>query len=383
MTVSSKPTVDSAKIVENLKQQIIEKREQQKNDKRDVNAIQDREADEINVIHPSDSTQHMGQRDEFEESAHDQEEQKRKAFKFSKGDQNFEVDEDAEFEFVADKRPMKMTLREMRDAAAGGVAVRNRMRQLAEERKSLLEPYKEFTKVSREDPLGALEKMFKVIKNIDPDADFNEFLQDLASQAQNVAQMEPSARKAYQLERQLKDKETRLSEAEKMSRIGELKQELMEQTGLSEDKVYEFGQHILTHPVLSETVENEEDLMERIGDLAAEVELQTASYQALRKHNANMSPQDPIIFELSNLLRQNPDFDEQDLEDIAAEVMGSVQKAKASQKLSKRHRAVSGLRSSNDPPDYHNMKPVEALRLQIENKKKQQHEQQKLTNKRI
>ena len=269
-----------------------------------------------------------------------------------------------------------MTLKEMRDAAAGGIAVRNRMRQIAEERKALFEPYKDFGRVSKEDPLGALQKMFGLIQKVDPNADFNEFIADLAKQAQSVAQMEPAARKAYQLEKQLKDHEEKLSETEQLARIGELKHELMNETGLPEEKIFEFGQHILKNPVLAETVKNEEDLMERIGDLAEEVEMQKASYEALRKHKPDISPRDPLIFELSNLLKQNPDFDEKDLEEIAAEVMGSVQKAKASQKLSKKQRAWTGTRDADSPPDFSKMKPVDALRWQIENKRKLQQQKQ-------
>ncbi len=351
---------DTQDIVKSLTQQIIEKRQQQREQKPEPSKY---------PIDQQDS-------DADTEATPQYNEEKKNGFKFQKGDKNWDVDDDAEFEFMADKRPIKMTLKEMRDAAAGGIAVRNRMRQVADERKALSEPFKDFSRIAKDDPLGALQKMFGAIQTVDPDADFNEFISDLARQAQTVAHMEPNARKAYQLEKQLKEKDERLSEADQLQNLAELKQELME-SGLPEAKIYEYGQQILNHPVLSQSVETEEDLMERIADLAEEVDAQKASFEALRKHQPAMSARDPLVFELSNLLRANPDFDQQDLDDIASEVMGSVQRAKAAQKLSKRQRTWTGTRDPQSTPDFSKMKPVDALRYQIEQKKKQQQAQKK------
>ena len=362
MSAQTQPVTDRHDIVESLTQQILEKREKQKTEKfqEQYNGNSNEETTEVN-----DGNQR-------ENASDSSQQEKRNAFKFAKGQQNWEVDDDAEFEFMADKQPVKMTLKEMRDAAAGGVAVRNRMRQLSEEKKTFREPFQEFSRTAKDDPLGALEKMFVAIQKVDPDANFNDFLNDLAAQAQKVARMEPNARKAYNLEKQLRDQEDKLSESEQLMNINQLKQELMTERGLPEEKIYEFGQHILNHPVLSQGVETEQDLMDKIGELADEIDMQKASFEALRKHKPDMSSRDPLIFELSNLLRSNPDFDQHDLDEIAAEVLGTVQRAKASQKLSKRQRSFSGTRTSDAPPDFNRMKPVEALLYQIEEKKKKQ-----------
>lgn len=372
MTAQTEQITDRQDIVENLTQQIIEKRKQQSNERRQ---------EQYNGTSTEETTE-IDDGNQRENETHADDKEKRNGFKFQKGEKNWDVDDDAEFEFQADKQKVKMTLKEMRDAAAGGIAVRNRMRQLSEEKKSFREPFQEFSKISKEDPLGALEKMFNAIQKVDPDANFNDFLNDLASQAQKVARMEPNARKAYQLERQLKEQQEELSDSQQLVRINELKQELMKEMGLPEEKIYEFGQHILNHPVLSQGVETEEDLMDRIGDLAEEIEMQKASFEALRKYKSDMSPRDPLIFELSNLLKANPDFDQHDLDEIAEEVLGTVQRAKASQKLSKRQRSFSGTRTSDAPPDYSRMKPVDALLYQI-NEKKKKEQQDKLSKTRI
>lgn len=347
---------------ESLTQQILEKQAEKTNDFKKESTNRESQT----------SSNEDGQR---EDRSEDENQRKGKTFRFTKGEENFEIDEDAEFEFLADKRPIKMTVKQMRDAAAGGVAVRNRMRQIAEEKKNLLDPYKEFSKSYKEDPFNALKKVFKSVQAVDPEADFDDFISSLGRQAQSVAQMEPSARKAYLLEKELKDANSRVTEAEQMQNLAKLKQELIEDTGLPDEKIFKFGQQILSNPVLAATVKNEADLMARIGDLAEEIEMQKASHEALQKFSSGISPRDPLVFELSNLLKQNPDFDERDLEDIAKGVLGSVQKNRASERLSKKQRPwVSGSRgkSTSSNPDYSRMTPFQALKHQIENKKKQQ-----------
>ena len=47
-------------------------------------------------------------------------------------------------EIMADKRPTKLTLRELKERAAGDIAVKNRMHSLAEEKKRVQSTFKEF-----------------------------------------------------------------------------------------------------------------------------------------------------------------------------------------------------------------------------------------------
>ena len=358
------PVLEQTSPYESLKAQILQKQEVK-------HAVQEPKTGELHVRKPSGNSQEMGQGSERERDANDPSENQRKGFRFSKGETSWDIDDDAELEFVADKKPMKMTLREMRDAAAGGVAVRNRMRQLAEEKRSLHDPYKDFSKNYKADPLNALKKVFGAVQKVDPDANFNEFISELGKQAQNLSQMEPSARKAHMLEKELEEANNKVTDAQRVNRLSELKQDLVEQTGLPDEKIFHFGQEILNNPVLAKTVKNEEDLIERIGDLALEVEMQKASHTALRKYKSDISPRDPLVFELSNLLKENPDFDDRDLEEIAHSVLGTVQKARASQKLSKKqNRSFVGSRSDSEP-DFSRMSSFEALKYQIEMKKKQ------------
>ncbi len=358
------PVIDQNSSYESLKSQILQKQEEK-------HAVQESKAGELHVRKPSGNSQEMGQGSQGERNADGAPESKRQGFRFSKGEASWDIDDDAELEFIADKKPMKMTLREMRDAAAGGVAVRNRMRQLAEEKKSLHDPYKDFSKSYKEDPFNALKKVFSAVKKVDPDANFNEFISELGKQAESLSQMEPSARKAHMLEKELEETKAQVTDAQRLNRLGELKQELAEQTGLPDEKIFHFGQEILNNPVLAKTVKNEEDLIERIGDLALEVEMQQASHKALRKYKSDISPRDPLVFELSSLLKENPDFDDRDLEEIAHSVLGTVQKAKASQNLSrKQNRNFVGSRNDAEP-DFSRMSSFEALKYQIEMKKKQ------------
>jgi len=353
--------------------QLHEKREQQ-DQEREKNAFQEQKADEIHVRESSEDSQRMGGGSEEEEETHDSErEEKGKSFLYSLGEEEGEIDENAIFELKADGKTMKMTLKEMRDAAAGGVAVRNRMRQLSDERKKLYTPYKDFYNIASKDPLGALKKVFSAIKQVDPKADMNSFLVGLGKQAQSLAKMSPSERKAYQLEKELDETRETLTESERIAKIQDLKQELIGEMGMSEEQVFDFGQRILSDPTLAETVKNEEDLFDRIGDLHDEIERQQAVIAALQKHDPKLEGNDPLVFELSALLEKNPDFDESDLEEIAEGILKGVKKSNVSRVLSKRQRsnAVRGYKAKQQP-NYSRMAPKDALKQQILQKRNSQ-----------
>lgn len=362
-----------------LKEQLIQKREQ-RGEEQVKNAFQEQEADEVHVRQHAEDGERVGGGDEGEEEAPDPEveeegqEQSSSKLSFTKGDETFDVDEDAEFELKADGKTRKVTLRELRDYAAGGIAVRNRMRQLAEEKKKIHAPFKEFSKVSKNDPLGSLKKVFSAIKEVDPEVDFKGFLRDLGNQVQQQAKMSPAERKAYELEGELREKEQALTDTQRLQMIKELEQEVMETYEIDHDQLAEYGDMILSDPAIANTVRNEKDLFDRIGEFADEVDRQKAAIAALSKVDSKIKPRDPLVLELSEVLRKNPDFDADDLQEIAHQVVNGVEKTKASQKLSKKQRSRAISRRDSKTPDYSKMKPAEALKHQLLEKRKKQQE---------
>lgn len=360
-------SISSDEVKNQLMDQIQQKREgnQEKND-----AFQEQEADEVHVREYSRDRQQMGEGSEEREDAYNSEqEEKGKSFQFQIGNETFDIDEKATFEIKADGKPVKMTLKELRDAASGGIAVRNRMRVLADERKKLYEPYKNFNKLAESDPLSALKKVFYAIKQVDPKADVNQFLKGLGKQAQNLAQMSPSERKSYSLERELNDTRETLTEKERLAKVQEMKQELIGEMGLSEEQVVSYGQHLLSNPTLAEGIKNEEDLFDRIADLADEVQRQQAVVSALHKYDSKLKKDDPLVFELSSILEKNPDFDEDDLNEIAEKIILGVKKSNVSKVLSKRNRS-SVFTGKGPVKSYSKMTPKDALRAQILEKRK-------------
>lgn len=369
LTLTETPQSQESEV--SLKDQLIQKREQ-KGEENLKDAFQEQEADEVHVRKNARTGEQMGERDEEQEEAYDSKEEKVNKLRFQKGEDSFEVDEDAEFELRADGKSRKVTLRELRDYAAGGIAIRNRMRQLAEEKKKIQTPFINFSKVSKNDPLGSLKKVFSAIKEVDPNADFKGFLRDLGNQVQQQAKMSPAERKAYELENQLREKDEALSDTQRLQMIKELEQDVMETYNLTQDKVAEYGDVILSDPHLAKTVRNEKDLFDRIGLFADEVDRQQAVISALGQVDKRIKPHDPLVFELSEVLRKNPDFDSDDLQDIAHQIVNGVEKSKASQKLSKKQRSRAIMRKDSLKPDYSKMKPAEALKHQLLEKRKQQ-----------
>ena len=370
VTMEMEEAPSSTEVKDALMQQIQDRKIPNQREGKD--AVQEQETDEVDVREQARHGEQMGEGGEEEEEASYSEEQGfGKSLQFQVGDELIDVAEDAMIEFKADGKKIKMTLAEMRDAAAGGTAVRNRMRELAEEKKKIFTPYKNFSKVASSDPMNALKRVFGSIKQIDPETDFNQFLRNLGKQAQSLTQMSPSDRKAYELERELNETREKYTEKELLQNIQERKQELTGEYDLTEDQIYGYGQQILSDPALSASIQNESDLFDRIEDLADEVDRQKAALGALRKFDGKLTHTDPLVFELSTLLEKNPDFNEQDLEEIAEGVLSGVKRSKASKALSRRKQKSQVIRGRKSPQsqDLSKMSPKDALRHQILNKR--------------
>lgn len=360
------PTMDSQEYSSEIRDSLV----QQIQDRKENNAIQKQEADEAHVHGSSETVKRMGEG--VEEADDSEQEEKRSGFQFSLDDETWDVDPKAKFKFKADGKTISMTLEEMRDSAAGGIAVRNRMRNLSNERKKLYAPYKDFNSISSKDPLGALKKVFSAIKEVEPDADMKRFLVDLGKQAQSLTQMSAPERKAYELEKELNETRKTLTERERIALVQERKQELIGEVGLTEEQVFEFGQHLLSDPDLAGTIRNESELFDRIEDLADEVHRQQAVISALQKYDPKLSNTDPLVFELAALLDKNPDFDEHDLDDIVQGVLTGVKKSTASRVLSKRQRSNVSKGYARKGPDLSKLPPRDSLMQQILNKKNSQ-----------
>lgn len=85
----------------------------------------------------NNKSENVDRKDDIRDKIETKEAPQLKKYAFRKGDSVFELDDDYEIEFMADKKPTKLTLRELKDRAAGDIAIKNRMHSLAEEKKEL------------------------------------------------------------------------------------------------------------------------------------------------------------------------------------------------------------------------------------------------------
>lgn len=363
-------TMQEGTEVVDAKQSLIEQINAKKNQaSEEANAIPKPEANEVDVGQQARNGEEMGGAQQEDEEAYRQEEQE-KRLQFQVGDDTHEIDENARFEFKADGKTVNMSIAEMRDAAAGGIAVRNRMRQLAEEKKKLFTPFQGFSTLSSKDPLGALKKVFGAIKSVDENADLNNFLRDLGKQAQSLHSMSADERRAYELERDLDETRQTLTETERVAKIRSMQQDLMVERNLSEEQIFEYSNSILNNPELSENIRDEQDLFDRVGELAEEVDRQKAVRAALHKFDSKIKPNDPLVFELSSLLAKNPDFNQTDLEEIAEGVLAGMKRSRQSMNLTRKQKRgnTSGFSRKNQEA----LSPVESLKQQLLEKKKSQ-----------
>src|SRR3954471_11654360 len=253
--------------LESFKQQVQEKR----------NASSQQKAMGVPELSPSADSEEVGERSEREGrvSHSAQEKAEAKKIKFNKGEQSLEIDEDAVLEFMADKQPVKMKLKEMRDAAAGGVAVRNRMRELADEKKAINSVFKSFSSTAKQDPVKALQLMMSKVSELDPEMTYETFMNKLADQAKQIAEMEPTEQKVWELERELKEKEASIRSRELIS----MREDLESRTGMDADMFDQLATFIVEDTDLSKRINTEEDIIKEVGALYSEVALHQVSYE--------------------------------------------------------------------------------------------------------
>jgi hypothetical protein len=245
-----------------------------------------------------------------------------KKFIFKKGDQSYEIDDDFELEIMADKRLTKMTLRELKDRAAGDVAVKNRMHSLAEEKKKVQATFREFTDLAKKDPLGALEYISNKAKETDSEFEYNKYIEKLADQAEKLGKMDEKERKAWELEKKLTKAEQDLSQRDRENAVAQRKQEILEKHPEIGDQ--QFGQMVeavLNNEELLEDAESEDDVMEKVEELIEETLTQKDIMSVIEEINPAHLNNTDLIFALSDQLRRNPDLDEEDVRDIVRELI--------------------------------------------------------------
>ena len=253
-----------------------------------------------------------------------------KKYVFRKGDETLELDEDYELEMMADKRPVRLSLRELKDRAAGDVAVKNRMHALAEEKKRVQSTFKEFAALAKTDPLAALEFISSKANESDSEFEYNKYIEKLAEQAEKLGKMTDEQRKAHELEKKLNKAEENLSRKERTEAVVLRKQEMLADYPEIGDS--EFGQMVdavLSNDELLEGLENESDVMNKVEELIQETLTQRDIMSVIREINPEHLNDNQLIFSLSDQLRQNPDLDEEDVRDIIRELIAPAQRASA------------------------------------------------------
>lgn len=266
------------------------------------------------------------------------EKDKEKRSRFTKADQNWDLDDDAEIEIKADKGSTRLTLKELKERAAGDIAVKKRMHQLAEEKKKVQSTLSDFARLGKEDPLAALEYMVAKAQEEDEDFDFNSFLTALGDQAEKLDGMTSAERENYRLKKQLKDVESEKDSSNRLLHAGALANEIMENYNLSGDQLNEFVEQVVNTPELMEGAETEEDIFDRVEMLAEETQNQKLAFSALQELVPDAAHDDPIVFAMADVLRNNPeladDFDPEDMKEIVQGLLKEEKRNRTQQRSS-------------------------------------------------
>ncbi len=299
-----------------------------------------------------------------------------KKYVVKKGDQALELDDDYEIEFMADKRPTKLTLKELKDRAAGDIAVKNRMHSLAEEKKQVQSTFKKFTELAKTDPVAALEYISERAKESDNEFEYTKYIEKLAEQAEKLGEMTEEQRKAFELQKKLDKAEQDLSRKERTEAVVLRKQELLANyPEIGDSQFNQMVDAVLSNEELSEGVSDERDVMNRVEELIQETLTQRDIVTVIKEINPAHASDNALIFSLSDQLRQNPDLDEEDVRDIIRELIGKETKRAPAQ--SDRQRDVQTLsnkaRQATPVPQLRdqNATPLELLTQQLLERKKE------------
>jgi hypothetical protein len=293
-----------------------------------------------------------------------------KKFVFKRGEEAVELDDDFELEMMADKRPLKMTLKELKDRAAGDVAVKNRMHALAEEKKRVQATFKEFAEMSRKDPLAALEFISNKAKEADGEFEYNKYIEKLAEQAEKLGQMDEKERKALELQKKLEKAETDLSRNEREKLVVLRKQEILSNyPEIGDSQFRQMVDWVLSEEKFMESIEDENGVMDKVEELIQETLTQRDILQVIREINPSHINDNALIFSLSEQLKQNPDLDEEDVRDIIGELIApapkrdnnSSERERASRVLSQKVRQATPVKHIKSQ----NLTPYELLQQQL------------------
>ncbi len=300
-----------------------------------------------------------------------------KKFLFKKGDQSLELDDDYELEFMADKRPTRLTLRELKDRAAGDIAIKNRMHSLAEEKKQIQATFKKFTEIAKDDPLAALEFISARAQESDSEFQYTKYLEMLAEQAEKLGQMDEKDRKSWELEKKLQKAEQDLSHKERTEAVVLRKQQmLVDYPEIGNQQFGEMVDAILSNDELFDGDEDEQDVMDKVEELIQETLTQRDIVSVIRDVNSEYVHNNDFIFSLSDQLRQNPDLDEEDVRNIVSDLIGSS-RPRVSSDQSQRQKDIRTLsrKAREATPDRslrtQNVSPFDLLKDQLLERKKE------------
>lgn len=283
-----------------------------------------------------------------------------KKFVFRRGEESLELDDDYELEMMADKKPMKLTLRELKERAAGDIAVKNRMHALAEEKKKIQGTFKEFADLAKKDPLGALEYISNKAKEADSEFEHQTYIEKLAEQAEKIGQMSEEQRKAWDLEKKLQKAEENLSLRERQQAVVLRKQDLLETyPEIGDSEFSQMVDAVLENDALLDGVETEDQVMDKVEELIQETLTQRDIITLIKEIDPAQANDSDLIFSLSDQLRQNPDLDESDVRDILRDILAPVQRKAAPSQRDDRSRDIRTLSQKQRQGT-----PVERLREQ-------------------
>jgi hypothetical protein len=326
----------------------------------DKNAVSESKTSEVDVGEQAADGERVDRGSQERRGSSDKKESKK--IRFQKGEQVWDIDEDAIAEIKADKSIRSLSAREMRDKSSGEIAIENRMKELAEKRKEQDAFVKRFTETAKKDPIRALEQMMEFASKADPELNFNSYVQSLIQQAESLSGMTEAERKAWDLDRKVKEKDEIIKQKEEKEVFDLRRQEFADEAEISTDEFDNMARMVLEDPEIAKNVGSMDDLFKIVDQFHYEVQAQQAAYAALNKVSKGIAKDDPYVFELADVLKKNPDFEPSDVQDIVRELFMEQKREKAAKTLSRKQRSTV----SDEDYRTENLSPFEFLMRELQ-----------------
>ena len=283
-----------------------------------------------------------------------------KTYKIKSGHEELELRADTLIPTLIDGKEEQVTLEDLRSDYSGRKVITQRFQQLSDERREFDTNRAEvdtfikdvFTDIEA-DPFSSVLKIAERA-GLDPVKYRLDLMDSLAGHAEKWSQMTDEQRQAYkvqieneQLKNKLQKTETQTQHEHSMRELDAKVSQVQEKLGITRDQFVDMYYNIQDH--FQKNGINQEITPELVAEYFVDGHNEAVAVGILKELDPELSQDWEAVNTLIEVAAENPDFDEEDLMEVAREVWGSRKAEKVSKKLAQGKPDMVKSSRPNDP----------------------------------